>query len=67
MIRIEWFCKRCGSPMRTEEYNFRPGYEELIGTNITEDICENCLCEYEALKCRQAEERRLFWNEEGEL
>jgi len=61
MIRIEWFCKRCGSHMRTEEYNFQPGYEELRGANITEDICENCLCEYEALKCRQGEERRLFW------
>ena len=63
MIRIEWFCKRCGKPIEQKEYSLIPGCEEV--NPITDQFCENCLVEYEALKCRQAEERRMFW--EGEV
>ena len=64
MVRIEWFCKRCGKHITMKEYNLRPGYEEISPGAITDDFCENCLVEFEALKCRQEEERRLFWEEE---
>lgn len=67
MIRIEWFCKRCGKKIDEKQYNLAPGYESINEEIITEQFCEDCLIEYEALKCRQAEERRLFWNEEDEL
>lgn len=67
MIRIEWNCCRCGKHIETKEYNLVPGYEEVRPEKITDKFCEDCLIEYEALKCRQAEERRLFWNEEEEM
>lgn len=64
MIRIEWFCKRCGKKIDEKQYNLIPGGEALYGDAITDNFCEDCMVEWEALKCRQDEERRLFW--EGE-
>lgn len=63
MIRVEWFCKRCGKKIDEKEYSLKPGYEDVNPGAITDDFCEDCLVEYEALKCRQAEERRMFWEE----
>lgn len=64
MIRVEWYCKRCGKLIESKEYSLIPGYEEVSPGTITDQFCENCLVEYEALKCRQAEERRMFFEEE---
>ena len=61
MIRIEWFCKRCGKKIKEKQYDLVAGYEAVNEGIITEDFCEDCMVEYEALKCRQQEERRLFW------
>ena len=66
MIRIEWFCKRCGKKIDEKQYSLCPGYEEVNRDAITDNFCEDCMVEWEALKCRQAEERRLFWEGEDE-
>lgn len=66
MIRVVWFCKRCGKKIDEREYRIKPGYEEVNPGFITEDFCEECRVEYEALKCRQAEERRMFWEGDDE-
>lgn len=66
MIHVEWFCKRCGKKMMEKQYSLIPGYESINPTQIYEDFCEDCKVEYEALKCRQKEERRLFWEGEDE-
>lgn len=66
MIRVEWYCKRCGKLIESKEYGLAPGYEEVSPDMITDQFyqfCENCLVEYEALKCRQKEERRMFFEE----
>lgn len=63
MVRVTWFCKRCGKHISTNEYNMIPGYEAISPGIITDNFCEDCQIEYEALKCRQEEERRLFWEE----
>lgn len=63
MIRVEWYCKRCGKLIETKEYSLIPGCEEVSHEAVTDQFCENCLVEFEALKCRQAEERRMFFEE----
>ena len=61
MVRVVWFCKRCGKKIDEREYSIIPGCEEVSPGAITDNFCDDCLVEYEALKCRQAEERRMFW------
>ena len=62
MIRIIKYCARCGKLIEDKEYKLRIAYDCLPPQE--EGYCENCFAEWEALKCRQEEERRLFW--EGE-
>lgn len=64
MIRIVKTCPRCGRVVSDKEYKVNPAYEFI--SEPQEEFCENCLVEYEALKCRQEEERRLFWEGEEE-
>lgn len=66
MIRVVWFCKRCGKKIDEKEYRLNPCYEAIMPEAITDKFCEECLVEYEALKCRQKEERRLFWEVDDE-
>lgn len=62
MIRIIKYCHRCGAIISDKEYKLALNIECI--NQQFEEVCENCLVEYEALKCRQQEEKRLFW--EGE-
>ena len=59
MIRIVKTCPRCGCVVSDKAYEIKPVYEFI--PEPQEEYCENCMAEYEALKCRQEEERRLFW------
>lgn len=60
MIRIIKYCPRCGGTVSDKEYKLATQYEYVSPAQY-EEFCENCLVEYEALKCRQEEEKRLFW------
>lgn len=65
MVRIIKTCPRCGGVTSDCEYKLDP--KNMVVPPIVEEPCENCRAEYEALMCRQAEERRLFWEgEDGE-
>ena len=60
MIRIEWFCRRCGKKIDKKEFE-RFELDQRMTIDSVVDVCEDCLAEYEALTRRQQEERTMFW------
>lgn len=64
MIRIEWFCRRCGKKIDEKDFERFELNQRMIIDSVV-DVCEDCLAEYKALTCRQEEERMIFWEKKG--
>lgn len=58
MIRVIKTCPRCGSVASDTVYKKTDPWDIPM---LADEPCENCRVEFEALKFRQEEERRLFW------
>jgi len=59
MIRVIWFCKRCKKHIEVKDYHLDNPADFV---KMSDKYCQNCLAEYEAMKSRQEEERRLFFS-----
>ena len=60
MILVTWFCSRCGRKVRAKKfYNVQP----MDAIDAHDEVCNDCMKEYEALRKRQKAEIDEFWKE----
>ena len=59
MIRVTWFCRRCGKEIKTEDLILLDPREHC------EELCDECKKEYDKLRAKQRDELDRFWWKDG--